>query len=410
MKITTRALVALLAASAATPALAQYGASAPARQPQAPAAQSQDVSNVHPSKGALKALADLQAAIKANDLASIPAKIAAAQAVATTKEDKVILGKLQIQAAVATNDNAALSAAIETLASSGYIAAPQMSRLYVDLGAKLYEGKQLDKAAAAFERAVSLDSTNADAQVDLGETRFSQGRKAEAVASMERAIQIKLAAGQKPEEAVYKRALSLAYDAQLPEATNLAREWLTAYPSPSSWRDSIAVFRNVNHPDEESVIDLMRLMSLTGALTPSDLSAYLNALKEQSNFIEGQTVLDKATGLESSADVKAIAAALKAKPRVTAGELSAAVKSAGTGAALLRIGDRFYGLGEYSKAADTYKAAKAKSMDSNLINERIGVALAAAGDKAGATAALKSVTGVRAGVAQFWLLYLQNKA
>lgn len=408
MKISTRALVALLAASAATPALAQPGATAPA--PQAQAAQSQNATNVHPSKGALKALADLQAAIKANDLASIPAKIAAAQAVATTKEDKVILGKLQVQAALASKDNAALSAAIDTLAASGYIDAPQMSRLYVDLGARLYEGKQLDKAAAAFERAISLDSTNADAQVDLGEARFSQGRKAEAVASMERAIQIKLAAGQKPEEAVYKRALGLAYDAQLPEATNLARQWLTAYPSPSSWRDSIAVFRNVNHPDEESVIDLMRLMSLTGALTPSDLSAYLNALKEQSNFIEGQTVLDKASGVESSADLKAIAAALKAKPRVTAGELSAAVKSAGTGAALLRIGDRFYGLGEYSKAADTYKAARAKGMDANLINERIGVALAAAGDKAGATAALKSVTGARAGVAQFWLLYLQNKA
>ena len=236
MRIKMRALVALLAGGAAMPALAQPNATAPAQQPQAQATQ--NASNVHPSKGALKALAELQAAIKANDLASIPAKIAAAQAVATTKEDRVILGKLQVQAALASKDNAALSAAIDTLASSGYIDAPQMSRLYVDLGARLYEAKQLDKAAAAFERAISLDSTNADAQVDLGEARFSQGRKAEAVASMQRAIQIKLAAGQKPEEALYKRALGLAYDAQLPEATNLAREWLTAYPSPfaSSWR------------------------------------------------------------------------------------------------------------------------------------------------------------------------------
>ena len=401
MKITMRVLVALLAASAATPALAQPGSAAPAQQ-QAP--------QIRPSKQALKALSELQTAVKSNDRAAIQVKAAAAQAVVSTKEDRYLLAQLEAQAAVAAKDNAALATALDGIAASGLLDAQKMSSLYVNLGAAFYEQKQLDKAGDAFERAIALSSSNTDALVDLGETRFAQGRKAEAVSMLERAIQAKLAAGQKPEEKLYKRALGLAYDAQLPEAANLAREWVAAYPNGSSWRDSIAVFRNVNHPDEESVLDLMRLMNLTGGMNASDLSVYLNALKEQSNFIEAQTALDK-SGASTSGDAQLneIVGVIKAKPRVTSADLSAAAKSSASGPALLRIGDRFYGLGDYAKAVDTYKAAKAKGVDANLINERVGVALATSGDKAGATAALKSVTGARAGVAEFWMLYLQNK-
>ena len=171
-------------------------------------------------------------------------KAAAAQAVVSTKEDRYLLAQLEAQAAVAAKDNAALATALDGIAASGLLDAQKMSSLYVNLGAAFYEQKQLDKAGAAFERAIALSSSNTDALVDLGETRFAQGRKAEAVSMLERAIQAKLAAGQKPEEKLYKRALGLAYDAQLPEAANLAREWVAAYPNGSSWRDSIAVFRN----------------------------------------------------------------------------------------------------------------------------------------------------------------------
>jgi tetratricopeptide (TPR) repeat protein len=406
MKILVRVVVALMTASAATPALAQ---SAPAQQQAQAGAETP--ANVRPSKGALKALAELQAAIKANDLASIPSKIAAAQAVATTKEDKLLLGKLQVQAALATKDSTAMAAALDTLASSGMIDAQQMSRFYTGLGAQLYDAKQFDKAGAAFEKALSLDSGNFDAVVDLGETRFNQGRKAEAVASMQRAIQLKLAAGQKPPEELYKRALGLAYAAQMPQAADLARQWVSAYPSGSSWRDAIAIYRNSNRPDEESSLDLMRLMRATGAMNSSDFAAYLNTLKEQLNFVEAQTALEKSPAIDGSdAQLKQIAGVIMSKPKVTAADLSAAAKSVATGNGLLRVGDRFYGLGEYAKAVETYRAAKAKGLDANLVNERVGVALAASGDKAGATAALKAVTGARAGVAQLWLLYLQNQA
>ena len=60
----------------------------------------------------------------------------------------------------------------------------------------------------------------------------------------ERGIKAAQAAGQKPEEALYRRAVQAAYDAKIASVNDLARQWVVAYPSPDSWRNSLAIFRN----------------------------------------------------------------------------------------------------------------------------------------------------------------------
>src|SRR3954452_19787839 len=107
MKFTTTALALALAVSAA-PAAAQYASPPPPPQQhmtiptpaqndnqQAPAQNLND-GNAHPSKQALKALVELQKAVAANDTANIPAKVAAAQAAATTKDDRYITAQLRL--------------------------------------------------------------------------------------------------------------------------------------------------------------------------------------------------------------------------------------------------------------------------------------------------------------------------
>ena len=79
--------------------------------------------------------------------------------------------------------------------------------------------------------------------------------------------------------------------------------------------------------------------------------------------------------------------------------------------ALLRIGDRYYAMGDYAKAAELYRMALGKpGVDAEVANLHIGMALARAGDKAGATAALNAVSGPRAEIAKFWLAYLNQNA
>jgi hypothetical protein len=104
----------------------------------------------------------------------------------------------------------------------------------------------------------------------------------------------------------------------------------------------------------------------------------------------------------------------KAKSAGEAASLdSAAAKgmSASTAKVALATGDLLYGYGQYAKAADLYRAALKKTgADAGLINLHLGMALARAGDKAGATAALNAVTGQRAEIAKYWLAYLSTQA
>ena len=405
MKFMTTTALALVAA---------FAVPASAQKPAAPAA-AQPTQVVKPSSKALKAIIELQTAVNKNDTANIPAKVAAAQVVASTKDDRYLIGQLQLKAALAAKDNAATTAAIDTIAASGYLDAAKIAELYVSLGSTMYNNKQYPQAVAAFQKAAAANPSNPEATTLLGEALFAQGQKAEAVSAFQKAVQARVAAGQKPDEALIKRAVGVAYEAQSPAAVDLARQWVAAYPSNASWSDAIAIYRNLSHPDIEGTLDLLRLMNAMGALKGAgEYGLYARAASEQNNFNEAQAVLDAGIAAKvvnpTSAEFRDLVGGLKTKPKATAADLAAATKSAQSGMALLRIGDRYYAMGDYAKAVELYKMSMGKpGVDTAVANLHIGMALTRAGDKAGATAALNAVTGPRADIAKFWLAYLNQK-
>ena len=419
MKLTTTTALALVATASAVPAAAQYN-SAPPQQPQVQSSSSQQSAQaqgtVKPSNKALKAIVDLQATVNKNDFANVPAKVATAQAVASTKEDRYLIGQLQLKAALASKDNASMAAAIETIAGSNYLDAAKSSELYMSLGSTFYNNKQYPQAQAAFQKAAAIDPRNSEAAGLIGEALLAQGQKAEAAAAFQRAVQARVAAGQKPDEALIKRAVAVAYDTQSPTAVELARQWVAAYPSPGSWSDAIAIYQNLNHPDVEGTLDLLRLMQATGALTHAGQYAqFARAAAEQNNFNEAQAVFDAGVAAKvvdpANPDVRDLATGLKAKPKATAADLAEATKTAQSGTALLHIGDRYAAMGNYAKAVELYRMSMGKpGVDASVANLHIGMALARAGDKAGATAALNAVTGPRSDIAKFWLTYVNQKA
>jgi len=412
MKLTTAAF-GLGAMILATPLAAQMP-SRTGQDPQ-PAQDTSKEPQLKPSSGALKAIVELQNAVNANDYANVAAKAAAAQQVAKTKEDRYIIGQLWLKAALAAKDNAGMAAAIDAVAASGYVDSAKSAALYQSLGATLYNSKQFDQASAALEKAIAANPRDPEALIMLGETRNAQGRKAEAVAQLQRAIQVSSAAGQKPREEIYKRAVGLAYDGQLPAAAELGRQWIAAYPGPESWRNGIAIYRNTTKPDVEGTLDLLRLMQTTGALNSgADYVLFATAAADQGNYVEAQSVLDAGMAAKvvdpARPDFRDIIAGLKGKPKLTDADLAEAVKAAQTGTAMVRVGDRYFGLGQYAKAIELYRKGIAKGgVDANVANLHLGMALARSGDTAGATAAFNAVSGPRADIAKYWLLYLQTK-
>ena len=420
------ALLALFLTASAAPVLAQYGSGpppAPPRMPQPTMPQKDGEeeakpadSGTRPSKGALKPIVELQKAIQANDAAAYATALAAARAASTTKEDRYLVGRLQLNKAFADKDTAGMKQAIDDIAGSSILDNPTVAKLYIGLGSSLYSAKQFDQAAAAFERALALDPANFDSMASLGESRFAQGRKAEAVPLLQKALATQIAAGQKPPETLYRRLFDIAFDSKQPSSVEIARQWVAAYPNATSWRSALAVYQNVNKPGVEEVLNLLRLMRATGALSnPADFSLYATAAADQGNYVEAQAVIDDGLAKQainpSDRLIKEIIDGLKAKPKATAADLETATKEAKNATAFVRIGDRYYGMGNYAKAVELYRMAEAKAgADANLVNMHLGMALTRSGDKAGAAAAFKKVTGPNAAIAQYWTIYVSQMA
>jgi tetratricopeptide (TPR) repeat protein len=369
---------------------------------------------VNISPAAMKPIGELQAAVTANDVANIPAKLAAAQAAAKSSDEKLFVARLQLKAAVAANDETAQGVAIEALIASGGIEQAQIPTFYLALGKLQHKNNQFAQAASSFERALAIDPADSEALVWLAETRNSQGQANQAVALLQRAIQAKVSSGQKADEAWYKRAIALAFNANLPNAIDLSRQWVAAYPTTANWSDALRLYRKIGNPDPTAKLDALRLARVTGALQGDpDFYAFAESAQTSSPG-EARAVLDEAIAakqIDPTKDLfKNMLATLKASGVMRLDELpqlATEARAAPAARLAVRTGDAYYGYGEYAKAADLYRAALPKSgADANLINLHLGMALARAGDKAGATAAFKAVGGPQAELAKFWLIYL----
>jgi Tfp pilus assembly protein PilF len=408
-------LGALALANAAAPALAQTPPAPAAAAPAAPAGPCQtDI-----SKGARKALVELQTAVAAKNSAAIPGLIAAAQAVAKTGDEKCFIGMLQTKAAVDANNPSGAIAGIEAQLASGKIPAAQIAEKFEAVGQLQLNAKAYDAASASFERALQLAPNRGSSIVMLAETRTQQNRVADALPLYKKAIDAELAAGRKPDEKWYRRAVAVAYGAKNPVAYGLARDWVSAYPSANNWRDAIRIYDDQSGLDDAAMLDMFRLARLNKALTSeNDYNRYVQVLIARGYAGEAVAVLDE--GFASSAldrnkqifkESYALATKQSAGDRAALDGQAKTAEAGSTAKPLMALGEAYYGYGDYAKAAAMFRAAQGKSgVDAELANLRLGMSLAASGDKAGATTALNLVTGQRAEIARYWLTYLAARS
>lgn len=413
MKLNPTAFALILAAgglATTVPAVAQdkkdEAAAAAAKQPQI-------------SSGARKEIVALQAAVNAKDVATIPTALAAAQAKAKNKDDHFVIAQLQLKAAVDAKDNAATLTGLQAVLNSGYLSPAETVPLYMSVGQLNYNAKNFDPAATAFEQVLKVDPNHLEAMVLLGETRNGQGRAAEAVALIERAIAAKSAAGQKADESWYKRSVALAFNAKLPTAPELSRKWVSAYPSPKTWRDTIRIYQTSTQLDDGGLVDTMRLAQATGALAgENDYFRFANTLVTKGFAGEAKTVLEQGFEAKSIDKSKATFSQLYSlattKSQGDRASLDGSAKTAlaaATARQAMVTAEAYYGYGEYQKAAELFRAALGKQgVDKDVANLRLGMALARAGDKAGATAALDAVGGTQAEIAKLWKTYVATRA
>lgn len=402
----------LISAPAVAQKKAKQGA---ASTPAAPAGWAAKI-----SKAEAAALQAVEKAVDAKDWAAASTALAAAQPIATSADGRYFVGRFQFAIGAGTNNIQLQTQGIDAMVASGGGDPTKMAPVYRSQGVLAIQAKDYAKAEAAYARWAQLAPNDPDVVMATAEVKFRQNKPQEALPLFQRAIATQEAAGQTVAENVYLVALQSAVNAKMwPDALKLSRTVVTRFPNQKNWRNALLLYRQSNDVDPGALLDMLRLMRATKGLDASGEYVQLADLLARGRFyVEARSVVEEGfasgklgrTNADAAAILKEVAGRLNGDRAALEG-LQARARTEAKGEFALRIAEGLFGHGDYAKAADLYQVALQKGgVDANLVNSRLGIALAMAGRKPEAEAAFKAVTGARAGLASYWLLWLSQRA
>ena len=365
-----------------------------------------------------KAAAPVQEAIKAANYPDALAKLAAADAVAASPDEKFINAQFRYQITTAQKDTAGQGAAIQAMLDSGAAPAALLPQLNLAAGNAAYQKADYARAAQYLNEAQRLGNNSTDVLLLLAETDFKLNQIPAGLAAVDKAVAASKAAGTKPPEAWYARAASVAYKAKLmAESSRWTRDQVREYPSAQNWRSALVIYRDSGNRDGQLNLDLYRLMRVTKALDGErDYFEYAALASERGLPGETKAVIDEGTAAgklpPASRAIAELKAGASAKIAADRASLATSERQAGTsanGRIAVNTADAYLGYGDYAKAIALYRTGMTKGgVDADAVNTRLGIALARSGDKEGARVAFTAVNGARREIAQFWLLWLDT--
>ena len=217
--------------------------------------------------------------------------------------------------------------------------------------------------------------------------------------------------GAKPSEELYVRP------AQAFQKANRTNEMLDVlamrvqdYPTAATWRNTLYILLQQSGGDKELNLDVLRLMRATNAMTQRPEYLEYAALATEAGF-PGEVVAVVKQGQNSGTiprnDTHFGSILESQGPRATTDAAAVAADAAKpatlANAKVARsVGDALVGNGEAAKAIPLYEAALKAAPGDNLVQYRLGVAQALAGQGDAAVASFAKVQGNRQRLAQLW--------
>ena len=408
-KMISVAVAAMAMASLSQPALAQKKGEEKgptykfSKKVQPLLAKAQDAQSKGDAAGALAALNEARAIPDRND------------------DDNYMIAMMTLNAAILSKDNAQIESALEGALQSNRLSAEDRGKFIRNLGALALQRNDYAKATQYFEQSLAANPNDTQLQVEVAELQRRQGQNQKAVQSIQAAIATQeKATGQKADEAWYRRALAISYDAKLaPEIISSGEALVKAYPSPTNWRDVLVIYRDSAKYDDQMNLDIMRLMRANSALTGErDYAEFAETAALKGFPGESKAVMDE--GIAKGA-IKSTAPWVKdimtsVGPKVASDQkslpgLEKESAAAKDGKLAFGTADAYLGYGDWAKAAAMYKLALSKGgVDTAAANLRMGYALGKAGDKAGAQAAFDAVNAPPRGqLARYYKIWLGNQ-
>lgn len=408
------AILAGAAVAAAPPAVAKKKEEAPAG-PQ-----------LSPAFGA--AFQKAKAAFAAKDDAAAEAATVEAEGLAKTDDEKFYAaimryelnaGRVQAKAQ-GTNgvyDPASLVAPLDAILASPKLPATMVAGFAYERGRIAFLQKKYPLAIQNLTRARDAGSTEPNLVLLLAESKIQGGDAPGAMADLESYF----ASGKSMTDDQYRYAIAHANQANMhADTVKWLQRWVAAMPSARTWHDALSFYGFSQKPlvalDKFQMLDLFRLMRQTHAL--ADQAGYETFAQRLFNAglpDETKSVIDegKASGkLPAASTVNSLGTAAAGQIATPAALAALATRSAASsnGQLAQQTADVYLGRGDHAKAIALYRQALAKGgVNADQVNTDLGIALALAGDKAGAKAAFDLVnTPPRGEIARFWAIWLDH--
>ncbi len=365
------------------------------------------------SKGFAPALKKMTEATGAKDAAALQAALTEGQASATTPDDKYLVAFYQLQAGILGKDQALQAQGLDAMLDSG-ITPPENVAVYnFYSGNFAYGGKNYTKAIQRLEAAKAAGSTEAALAPMLMDSYLNGGQIDKGWEIAKAGIDAARAAGTRPSEELYVRP---AQAFQKANRTNEMLDVLTMrvqdYPTAATWRNTLYILLQQSGGDKELNLDILRLMRATNSMTQRPEYLEYAALATEAGF-PGEVVAVIKQGQSSGAVPKTdshFGSILESQgPRATTDAAAVAADAAKpatlANAKVARsVGDALVGNGDAAKAIPLYEAALKAAPGDNLVQFRLGVAQALAGQGDAAAASFAKVQGNRQRLAKLWTI------
>ncbi len=351
------------------------------------------------------------------------AKLAAISPTATSSGDKLKFGEMTRTVGVLMGDPGMQHQGLVQMINSGAAAPEQMGQLQFLAGVTAYQGRDYQAAVSYLRPSYDSGYRDQDGLIQrvLADAYKRTNNPAAAAQLAQADIQAAKAGGGKPAEDSIRSALQAAYDAkQSAQAFSLAADLVQYYPSAQSWNASLLIVSSLAGLQSQDNLDLMRLMSRTGAMTErGHFLEYIQNADPRRLPAETLKVIDAgvASGKLPASDSYVAEARQTANARLAAdrASLPALERDARAGSAsavtVSAAGDAFLSYEQPAKAEELYKIALTKSgVDKNRVLTRLGIAQIDQNKVAEAQQSFAQVQGPRQPMAKLWSIYAANKA
>jgi tetratricopeptide (TPR) repeat protein len=431
------------AATMASPAVAQsYGTPPPpppqAQQPRSvsSADSSSDGSGAEEfaageiSDGVRAAVVAAQTALEADeaeagppDTAAIQAQLEAAVPLILNQDDRFIIGqvmlqnvaRIQAQGGAPERIQSVQIQALELSLASNRVPVASRASFWSALANAATNMGDNAKAASAFQNVLRYDPNNGDALIRAADGHFRASNNDAGYEAASRAFRTLSDAGLEIPTSWHAVPFRAAYQSNdVPRVVEFGVAFVRSHPTPVNWNEVLRVLQTAGRLEDQSNLDLLRLMRATNGLDANSINEYIQLAAQRGLPGEAQAIYDASvagSAIPANQEIASQIASGIPGDRAGLAESEAAARSAATGRVALNTADAYASYGERAKALEMYQVAIDKGgIEAGVVNLRRGALFYAAGQTDQARAAFEAVTGDRAAHAAFWLQWLDERS